>query len=263
MSVRLLKFKDFSLLESIYLDREEGKNISDDAFKKMRASIFWLNGKYPFFSSLISRLMIRENRNLRFRTMATDGLSIHYDPGFVLGKTEEEIIWTIAHEVMHNALCHFARAPKDQDKSALWNVAADYAINQMLTPIDNSGGSIKPSTSKKDCVGQMPSGSLYPGCGYVKGDEQFINMSAEDIYKYLIKIGFNPDDLPKREDKPKPPLGPPEVPKVGDIIFDPATGNYGVVNSVDESNDEIDYDPIPKDKVSEYLRRKMEAEKEK
>ena len=62
---------------------------------------------------------------------------------------------------------------------------------------------------------------------------------------------------------PPPPPAPPEIPKVGDIIFDPSSGNYGVVNSVDEDNDEVDYDPIPKDKVPEYLRRKYDEENEK
>ena len=56
--------------------------------------------------------------------------------------------------------------------------------------------------------------------------------------------------------KPPPPPAPPKIPIVGDIIFDPVSGNYGVVNSVDEDNDSVDYDPIPKSKVPEYLRKK-------
>ena len=79
-----------------------------------------------------------------------------------------------------------------------------------------------------------------------------------------MKNGFKPDpDDDNTPKPPPPPPAPPEIPKVGDIIFDPSSGNYGVVNSVDEDNDEVDYDPIPKDKVPEYLRRKYDEENEK
>ena len=75
-------------------------------------------------------------------------------------------------------------------------------------------------------------------------------------YGYVAPPNFNPGFNPGFVAPPDPP----QIPEIGDIIFDPASGNYGVVNSVDEDNDSIDYDPIPKDKVPVYLRKKFEEE---
>ena len=270
---KILSFKDFGLYEyakfdkSLYqkineanfLDPVEKRRHDPVAFKKMRAAVFFLNGQYPFFGSLLARLIIRESLTLRFKTMATDGISIHYDPQYVHDHTEEELMWVIAHEVLHNALLHFLRAPKDKTKLSLWNVATDYAINQMLTPIDTSSpaGDPKPTSKKSDCVGSMPAGALYPGCKYVDYDHEFVGQSADTIYNTLIARGFVPDDEPDDKNTPPPPQPPPdEKVSVGDVIYDPSNDTYGVVNSVDPDNDEIDYDPIPKEKVPEYLKRK-------
>jgi hypothetical protein len=263
---KILSFKDFGLYEyqkfdnSLYnkineanfLDPLEKKPYNPDAYKRMKAAIFWLTGQHPFFSGLLAKLYIRENKNLRYKTMATDGFSIHYDPGYVLDHTEEEIMWVIAHEIMHNALLHFLRAPKDLTKLVIWNVATDYAINQMLTPVENGG----PTSDRKKCVGTMPKGALYPGCGHVDYDKEFIGLPSEKIYNILISKGYKGDE--GREPgtpPPKPTPGPPKNPQVGDVIYDKANDNYGVVNSVDENSGEIDYDPIPKDRVSQYLKK--------
>jgi len=228
---RLLKWNDYKLLEQVYLDKEDplGNSISEEAFKKMRLCCFDISGKYPFFRKLLSDLVIRENRNLPYRTMATDGVSIHYDPGFVLQKTEKEIIWVICHEIMHNVLFHFARKMPDPQ---LWNVAADYALNQLL-----------------DGVGEMPKEALYPGCGYHPDDSKFVNLSAEQIYEWLVKSGAKPPEGQKPGGSQQPDA---EI-QVGDVIRDTKTGEYGKVTSVDLSSGEIDYDPIKKEDVEKYL----------
>jgi len=228
---RLLKWNDYKLLEQVYLDKEDplGNSISEEAFKKMRLCCFDISGKYPFFRKLLSDLTIRENRNLPYRTMATDGVSIHYDPGFVLQKTEKEIIWVICHEIMHNVLFHFARKMPDPQ---LWNVAADYALNQLL-----------------DGVGEMPKEALYPGCGHHPDDSKFVNLSAEQIYEWLVKSGAKPPE----EQQPGNAQQPDAEIQVGDIIRDTKTGEYGKVTSVDLSSGEIDYDPIKKEDVEKYL----------
>jgi hypothetical protein len=270
---KILNFSDFSLYEYQKFDKELYKKINEatfidliekrkydeSAFKKVRGAIFFLNAKYPFFGGLLARLIVRENRGIK--TMCTDGVSIHYSPNFVHKHTDDEIMWVIAHEVLHCALLHFLRMPgKDKKSVEIWNYATDYALNQMLTPVDESDSNKpKPSSNKKDSIGKMPEGALYPGCGRVPYDKEFVGLSADAIYSMLIKNGFEPD--PEDDPTPKPPPpppDPPQIPVVGDIIFDPASGNYGVVNSVDEDNDLVDYEPIPKDKVSEYLKKKLE-----
>jgi len=271
---RILSFSDFaifeyarfgyseynSLNEAIYLDERNKTPHNPAALKKMRACVFLLNGSYPFFASMLSRLIIRENRNLEYKTMATDGVSIHYDPDFVLGRTDEEIIWVIAHEVLHNTLVHFLRCPKDKTKAGVWNVAADYALNQLLTPVDTSTiNSDKPKPVSKGGIGKMVEGSLYPGCGHVPYDYEFVNRSAEWIYEKLLSNGYVPEEgYPPTTPPPPPP--PPKDPVVGDIIYDKDNDSYGIVKSIDETSGELEYDPIPKNKVKEYLQRKAKGE---
>lgn len=228
---RILGWKDFRLFEQVYLDKEEpkGNKISEEAFKKMRLCCFDIMGKYPFFRKLLSDLTIRENRYLPYKTMATDGVSIHYDPGFVLAKSEAEIIFVICHEIMHNVLFHFARKMPDPE---LWNVAADYALNQLL-----------------EGVGEMPKEALYPGCGYHPDDKKFVNLSAEQIYEWLVKSGTKPPEPPEGEGDDQEDT---EI-VIGDIIRDTTTGNYGVVKSIDPATGEIDYDVIPESEVPKYL----------
>ena len=271
---RILSFSDFaifeyesfsysrhgSLNEAIYLDEREKRPIDQAALKKIRACVFFLNGAYPFFSSMLSRLIIRENRNLRFKTMATDGVSIHYDPDFVLEHSDAEIMWVIAHEVLHNTLVHFLRCPKDKTKAGVWNVSADYALNQVLTPIDpGTINTTKPKPSSKGGIGKFVEGSLYPGCGHVPYDHEFVNRSAEWIYEKLLANGYVPE--PGNDPAPPPPPPPPpQDPVVGDIIYDKDNDSYGIIKSIDDSSGELEYDPIPKNKVKEYLQRKAKGE---
>jgi hypothetical protein len=114
----------------------------------------------------------------------------------------------------------------------LWNVAADYALNQLL-----------------DGVGKMPNEALYPGCGYHPDDSKFVNLSAEQIYEWLQKSSKTPPP-------PTPPQSgqsPDAQINIGDVIRDTNSGSYGVVKSIDPASGEIDYDPIPESEVSKYL----------
>jgi hypothetical protein len=251
MRKKILNFKDFAILEAIYLDEIKNSEINKKALLKVKACIFFLTGKYPFFSSLLGALMIRENRRLRYKTMATDGLSIHYDPDFVMSLSEPEIQFVLAHEVMHCVLQHFIRCPKNETMAGTWNVACDYALNQMIAPPIQSGGKIE--VDVKDTIGKMPKDCLYPGCGHHKNDERFLNMTAEQIYNILIREGYKPDVPPKDEKRdPPPPPKPPIDPKVGDVIYDSANSTYGVVTSYDNKSGEVQYDPIPIEKVREF-----------
>jgi|LauGreDrversion4_2_1035121.scaffolds.fasta_scaffold01037_23 hypothetical protein len=255
MNRRIEDFKNFSLLEAYFPETPSpNSRMNEAAYKKMRACIFYLNAQYPFFAGLLSRLVIREN-NTR-KTMSTDGYSIHYNSEFVLKHTEPEIIWVVAHEVMHNALLHFSRCPKDNAGAKLWNIAADYALNQMITEVDQdalANGKVQPSKNPKNSVGKMPEEALYPGCKYIKGDDKFVNMTAEQIYAELKKIGFTPPD-DTTPPPPPPPPAPPQEPKVGDVIYDTENQNYGIITKYDPNTGDVEYDPIPKDKVREYLK---------
>ncbi len=83
---------------------------------------------HPFFGSLLFRLKGLERRSIQ--TMATDGVSLFYNPEFVETLCQSELAGVLAHEVMHPALQHHIRRGDRSLKR--WNMACDYAINPLL-----------------------------------------------------------------------------------------------------------------------------------
>ena len=91
--------------------------------------------------------------------MATDGVSLFYNPEFVDSLNAAELAGVLAHEVMHPALQHHTRRG-DRDR-ARWNMACDFAINPMLL----------------DAGLTLPKDVLL--------DDRFRGMSAERIYNLI------------------------------------------------------------------------------
>lgn len=83
----------------------------------------------PFFGVLALALELIEDSSCP--TAWTDGKSLGYNPTFVLSLSIDEMTALIAHEVMHCACGHPWR--RDGRDMWQWNVAADYAINGILT----------------------------------------------------------------------------------------------------------------------------------
>jgi predicted metal-dependent peptidase len=109
---------------------------------------------HPFFGSLLFRLKGREHRSIS--TMATDGVSLYYNPEFVDTLNSATLAGVLAHEVMYPALQHHLRRSKRDPRR--WNEACDYAINPLLL----------------DAGLSLPDGILV--------DPRFRGMSAEQIY---------------------------------------------------------------------------------
>ena len=112
---------------------------------------------HPFFGSLLFRLGGRALGSLQ--TMATDGVSLFYNPEFVETLNAAELAGVLAHEVMHPALQHHTRRG-DRDRKR-WNMACDYAINPLLL----------------DAGLTLPKDVLI--------DHRFRGMSAERIYNLI------------------------------------------------------------------------------
>lgn len=112
---------------------------------------------HPFFGSLLYRLKDRESRAIK--TMATDGVSLLWNPEFVETLNAAALAGTLAHEVMHPALHHHLRRSGRDPKR--WNIACDYAINPLLV----------------DAGLSLPEGVLL--------ENRFRGMSAEQIYNLL------------------------------------------------------------------------------
>jgi predicted metal-dependent peptidase len=112
---------------------------------------------HPFFGSLLFRLKGRESRSIK--TMATDGISLFYNPDFVDTLNAATLCGVLAHEVLHPGLQHHVRRSGRDPKR--WNEACDYAINPILL----------------DAGLHLPEGVLV--------DHRFREMSAEQIYNQL------------------------------------------------------------------------------
>jgi predicted metal-dependent peptidase len=129
----------------------------------------------PFFGTLCLRLKLVSGV---LPTMATDGRRIIYDAGFVDELKSAELEAVLAHEVMHCALGHHCR--RGERDPALWNQAADLAINPILV----SNGFT------------LPAGALL--------DPAFDNLSAEEIYARLLQRSKDESSTPP-EPTPQPP----------------------------------------------------------
>lgn len=98
---------------------------SDLRIQKARTTLLL---DHPFFGTLLFRLGGRPSGSIA--TMATDGVSLFYNPQFVDTLNAAELAGVLAHEVMHPALQHHTRrGDRDQRR---WNMACDYAINPIL-----------------------------------------------------------------------------------------------------------------------------------
>ena len=112
---------------------------------------------HPFFGTLLFRLGGKASRSVA--TMATDGVSLFYNPEFVDSLNTAELAGVLAHEVMHPALQHHTR--RGDRRPTRWNMACDYAINPILL----------------DAGLTLPKDVLI--------DNRFRGMSAERIYNLI------------------------------------------------------------------------------
>lgn len=124
---------------------------------------------HPFFGSLLFRLTSRES--YATKTMATDGISLYYNPAFVESLNAVTLCGVLAHEVFHPALHHHLRRGNRDPRR--WNMACDYAINPVLL----------------DAGFSLPAGVLV--------SDRFQGMSAEQIYNLLE----SESDSENREDR--------------------------------------------------------------
>jgi len=118
-----------------------------------------LTTKYPYFGMLASRLKHESNENIK--SYASNGVRFLYNSEFIESCSIEELSFILTNCVMHHILSHQQR--KLKRKGYLWQLATDYAINNLL--------------SKNGM--KMPEGVNY--------DKKFKNMYAEEIYDYLKK----------------------------------------------------------------------------
>ena len=131
-----------------------------DAQLKVTRAITKLVVLHPFFGSIaLSTDVAMDNSR---PTMCTNGAYIKWNSDFVDRCSEEEVVGSLAHEVLHIALKHMLRM--GERNHLKWNIATDYAINAILRRYGF----------------KLPEPHLY--------DPQFADMTAEAIYNRI------PDD---------------------------------------------------------------------
>ncbi len=117
-----------------------------------------LRAQAPFFAVLAMHAEYVADE--RVETAATDGRNIHFNPRYVAGLSQEEVVGLVLHEVLHCAFVHVAR--RGQREPLRWNMAADYVINPMVMEL-------------KDV--RLPKGGLL--------DRRYKDMRVEEVYELL------------------------------------------------------------------------------
>ncbi len=111
----------------------------------------------PFYGSLVMKLKLQEWGE---DTFATDGTLLYYPKNYTY--EDKELITIVAHETLHCALGHvFRRGNRDP---LLWNIAADYATNLILS---------------EDTFFALPQDALL--------NKQYKGKTVEQIYEILKK----------------------------------------------------------------------------
>ena len=129
------------------------------AAKQVSRARIGLMSHQPFFAPVLVIVpSIAEQKNTK--TMGTNGLSIFYNPKWVLQQNHEKLLFVIAHEVMHIILLHHTRRHGRDPK--IWNYAGDFVINPLV---------------KDTTFYPLPDDALY--------DEKYAGMNTEQVYEDL------------------------------------------------------------------------------
>jgi predicted metal-dependent peptidase len=117
----------------------------------------------PFFGTLMAMTPLIEDPGVP--TLATNGERIYYNPAFLAGLSDPEVLAVLIHELLHVAYLHCDRSRRAGRDACGWNAAADYAINQEL----DSWGFTLPKIALLDA--------------------KYDTLSAEEIYALLPRGG--------------------------------------------------------------------------
>jgi predicted metal-dependent peptidase len=117
--------------------------------------------RHPFFGNMATRMSLIDASDW-CQTLATDGRNFYFNLEFVDKMNPKECEFGFAHEVLHNVFDHLGR--RDGRDPILSNIAADYAVNQIL---------------KDERIGVSPSWMK------IYQDNKYRGMSYEEIYQHL------------------------------------------------------------------------------
>ncbi len=117
----------------------------------------------------------------------TNGIVIGYNPKAVLSMSILNNVFVIAHEIMHNLMCHSTRRNGRNHK--LWNIAGDYCINSLLTQMG---------------VGEMPRDSEGNPLGLLDEKYDGAKLNTDQVYDMLNNEVKPKEDQPSTKPKTNP-----------------------------------------------------------
>jgi predicted metal-dependent peptidase len=167
---------------------------------------------HPFFGTLLFRLGAKACSSIV--TMATDGMSLFYNPEFVDTLNAAELAGVLAHEVMHPALHHHTRRG-DRDR-ARWNMACDYAINPMLL---DAGLTLPKDVLIDDRFRGMSAERIY---NLIEEDEKQEGSSGQTVNQPGHGSGESEDDSLQNDPCGDEPAAPSTPGGVGQVLDAPA-----------------------------------------
>jgi predicted metal-dependent peptidase len=138
-------------------------NIDAQARERLVSARISLLLKHSFFGNLATRLTLI-NADDWCSTAATDGLKFYYNSRFIMMLKPKEVIFLVAHEVLHVVYDHMGR--RGNRDPQLFNIANDYAANADL---------------KKHKVGEF---ITTVDCLY---EQKYEGWASEKIYDDLMK----------------------------------------------------------------------------
>lgn len=149
-------------------DEEKRKKIREAIKNVIVESKIYLLVKYPYLGSIASKLEFVEIdddpiKKALIPTAATDGKKIYYNVDFFKELNKGNIVFVVAHEILHVILDHIFRMKKRNPN--VWNAAVDYIVNYILV---------------KNKIGIIPSNVLY-------SEKYTDEYSAEELYEILYK----------------------------------------------------------------------------
>jgi predicted metal-dependent peptidase len=101
---------------------------------------------HVFFSQLLMHMKLIEDPSVN--TACTDGVRIRYNPTFIESINPDEVAGLLVHEVLHPALGHLWRLPRDKQG----NIAGDYAINNFLDTYNAEVGAKRMKLPEGGCI---------------------------------------------------------------------------------------------------------------
>jgi len=137
-------------------------NLNDPIYRAVVEARLTMLFHYPFFGNLATRMEVVD-ATAWCPTAATDGRKLYFNREFVKKLSKKELLFLIAHEVLHAVYDHIGRrGNKDPN---VWNMAIDYIVNWTLV---------------NERIGEMPKNGLLS----TKYTDEW---ASEQVYNDLIQ----------------------------------------------------------------------------